>query len=917
MKKFLLSEGDRNELRRLLSAARSAPAPTVLRDVSRKTFFEGDTYWALPPCETGLPAAEFVGDQWTSYGIKCCLFKKDAFTNKMEPLLDAVDNPIRAEVWNHYGTSEMGLVQVHKHKEGFWTNERPLGATANTAVNQSTTSGPIIPQCAGKCVWTADANGVWQWPTGGCTASSTTSTTTGSPTTGAPGAGSTAPPLGIPTTPSPCIAAPPCYLVCVDTSTTPAPDEYGVPVPYVRFRYEMKDGSSCPAGCKCYGLGDPCFLVDGELKSTCIGDTAATSTTTPVPGSTPPPEAYPCEEAEFIFGTVPPNIRRIAYKINGDTEPCQECSDPKSDFYSPGAVPYRQHDWRKLSTVYESPCIDSPCTFAPDSEGLPLFTAFAYTDQVNVWGDTNNPAVYDNTPGLPAPRYLANWFNCEVTLRNRRPSRTPPLWIYDVDDTTSTLNTARGITFENGVYVFRTIWAEGLACGNCGRGPTVLESNRVSIEPGGSTTSTTTSTTTAEPPCGCVRPDYCPLPFECTLTACIKGGEVVDGVPGTTIRPPVPCFPDTQPSTTNGPGQCIGSRGNLCVCGTGTTTTGTPAGPSDPRCPPGSVFVYPSSDSCAAGECVPWEPPLDHPEAKCLYGPCYGTCVFLSRYTSLSGTLGLTPPDRGELVWENISNSILAAELGYPFSPCCRDINCEGREGRTCSGISILNNGTYLSDGTCECTPPSVAPESCGQVTVTGCRGTPGAECSCCNPTTTTGSPCNVKACRYRATAELTWVIVDNPCILNCPCPNPAGLPPPLEECESLSFLCGATLPPPPSTSPPTTINPCFCGVTNCGCSVGGVVYCPPGTAYNCTNCLCEATTSPPTSSTTTSTTTFAPCGGANCGATNCGCTEGYTWYCNGTGEVYDCSVCGCVTTTTTTPAPTTTGAPPVTTTIE
>jgi len=904
MKKFLLSEGDRNELRRLLSAARSAPAPTVLRDVSRKTFFEGDTYWALPPCETGLPAAEFVGDQWTSYGIKCCLFKKDAFTNKMEPLLDAVGNPIRVEVWNHYGTSEMNLVQVHKHKEGFWTNERPLGATANTAVNQSTTSGPIIPQCAGKCVWTADANGVWQWPTGGCTASSTTSTTTGAPTTGAPGAGSTAPPLGIPTTPAPCQAAPPCFLVCIDTSTTPAPDEYGVPVPYTRFRYAMKVGSSCPAGCKCYGLGDPCFLVAGELKSSCIGDTAATSTTTAAPGSTPPPEAYPCVEATFIFGTVPPNIRRIAYKINGDVEPCQECSDPKADFYSPGAVPYRQHDWRKLSTVYESPCVDSPCVLAPDSEGLPMFTAFAYTDQVNVWGAANNPAVYDNTPGLPAPRYLANWFNCEVTLRNRRPNRTPPLWIYDVDDSVSTLNTARGITFENGVYVFRTIWAEGLACGNCGRGPTLLEKDRVSVEPGGSTTSTTTSTTTTLGPCGCVRPNYCPLPFECTLTACVRGGEVVNGTPGTTRSPVVPCFPDSPPtSTTNGPNQCIDSRGKRCVCGTGTTTTSNPGGNlQDPRCPNGFYYGYPPNDltGCAPGQCYPIStvPPID--AQKCWAVNCRGSCGWLGQYTNARG--GIHPPDRAGLAWVRFYEPLGGTLTGdLRTIGCTTDVQCEDGGFYPNMGCSIL--GSYPGCFQCQCIPPAEPPATCGQITYTGCRGQDYRECACCTPTTT-GSPCGVRTCRYRANSALNWVLVTNSCILNCPCPNPAGLPRPVEECESLTLTCGQTLPP-PTTSPPTTINPCRCGAQNCGCSTGGIVYCPPGTVFNCINCLCQTTTSAPTTSTSAPTTTFTPCGGANCGATNCGCTGGYTWYCNGIGEVYDCSVCGCVTTTTSGPVTT------------
>jgi hypothetical protein len=489
------------------------------------------------------------------------------------------------------------------------------------------------------------------------------------------------------------------------------------------------------------------------------------------------------------------------------------------------------------------------------------------------------------------------------------------------------LNSDRGITFENGVYVFRTIWVEGLACGNCGRGPTVLESDRVSVEPGGSTTSTTTSTTTTLGPCGCVRPNYCPLPFECTLTACVRGGEVVNGTPGTTRSPVLPCFPDSPPtSTTSGPGQCIDSRGKLCVCGTGTTTTTNPGGGfQDPRCPEGFHFAYPPNDltGCLPGQCYPISTvyPIDF--QRCWSVNCRGSCGWMGQYINARG--GIHPPDRAGLVWVRYYIEGAGTVSGDLRTIGCQsDMQCEDgsyHRGLGC-GISILYNGTLGGCLDCQCIPPAEPPTECGQKVYTGCRGQEYRECDCCFPTTT-GSPCGVRTCRYRATAELNWVLVANSCILNCPCPNPAGLPPPVEECESLTFTCGQVLPPPPSTSPPTTVNPCSCGVTNCGCATGGVVYCNPGLTYNCVQCLCVPTTSAPTTSTSAPTTTFTPCGGSNCGATNCGCAEGYTWYCNGTGEVYDCSVCGCVTTTTTTPAPTstsaptTTGAPPVTTTIE
>lgn len=677
----------------------------------------------------------------------------------------------------------------------------------------------------------------------------------------------------------------------------------------------MKAGSSCPAGCKCYGLGDPCFLVNGELKSTCIGDTAATSTTTPVPGSTPAPEAYPCEEAEFIFGTVPPNIRRIAYKINGDVEPCRECSDPKADFYSPGAVPYRQHDWRKLSTVYESPCIDSPCTFAPDSEGLPLFTAFAYTDQVNVWGAVNNPAVYDNTAGLPAPRYLANWFNCELTNRNRRPSRVPPLWIYDVDDTVSDLNTSRGITFENGVYVFRTIWAEGLSCINCGRGPTVLSRDPVLFEPGGSTTTTTTGTSTTPAPCGCVRPVFCPQPFECTRTLCVPGGEVVAGSPGTTRIPSLPCFPDstttsTTPPTTNAPNQCIGSDGSICQCNT-TTTAGPTVPCEENKCPPGMFPRY-----------VPDTIPVD---------PC-ATCVCIPVPTTV-----LPPNPPLECVGNCQWNSVPVSGGGFAW----RRTN----PNQFCS----TNYGNWQ----CGCVPPDGTPASCGLTAFTPCSpgnplptttGAPGTtvdpnRCACCG---TTPNPCAFKTCRYRSNAALRWVQVTNNCIAACPCPDPRGLPNATEECLTMALQCGSVLPPTSTPAPTTTAGPttttgtttttlgpfgccqnpggsCFTA-RQVDCQTGGRVWSGPPNVCTWTGtgsaCLPPTTTPPTTTPAPTTTpgatttlgptTTPSPCDGP-CPLAPCGCTSGGGVTCPG-GSVFDCTLCLCVAPTTTTASPTTTG---------
>ena len=778
MKKFLLNEADRRELAAMLSQQKSAPPPHPNATPQKVVHEEGDSYWALPPCETGLPAAEMIDGKLVTIGIQCCLYRHSWLTEQMEPMLDQAGLPVRVTVFNYYQTPEIRLVQVYKHKDGSWTNERPFDRRQITDV--TTTPNPVHndPACEGECYWQADSNGVWQNPTGSCQNVSTTTTTTATPST----PGTTRYPPSPATTVSPCIANK-CTLICVDTSTTPAPDEYGVPVPYQRFRYALKDGSVCPTGCTCYGLGDPCFLVDGELVSNCIG--AGTSTTTT---STPAPDAPVCDLASFVFGTVPPLYYRAAIRREpaGSWTVCGDCDDGKTPMFPLGGDAYRQHDYPRYPTVYESPCVDNPCAnSAISSEATFSMRAYPHSEQIRRWGWYIRGVFYDYIN----KKFLANWFVCKNCEGANRPNTAPPIWIYE----DQAKNEANGVFFDEGTntYVFDSSCIQGFNCTTCGRAPTRRLWEYQGPDSGAPPTTTngptSTTTTTLAPDCGCSRPNFCPQPYECIRTVCSREHAEVFPVhtTNTTVPPPssLPCFPSNTttsgptttgaPTTTNAPNQCYDSYGTLCNC---STTTSTPSGST---CPPGSILVTPT-DPCLPPYCEGVAPTTAPPPPPVT---CTDVCTFQSRTNS----------DGITFRWE-----LLGA----------------------CT--SLFQDLQLVGD--CACSDPVTQPTECNQITYTPCYrvGQPTTTptpppCSCCQ---TTVNPCLTKSCRYGANGTGGWTLRSNSCPTSCPCPPASSITVPSIGCDTLTIACGGS----PPTQPPTSTTS-----TTTACPSGS-----PGPSYKC-----------------------------------------------------------------------------------
>lgn len=949
MKKYLLSEADRNAIADLMSKAQSAPPRPLIADTRQKpNWQEGDSYWVLPPCETGLPAAEIVGGKLITVGVECCLYRHVWALDELEPIHDTLGNPIRITVFNYYTRQENGLVQVYKHKDGTWTNERPEKPTFPTTTVSPPVTGTGVRRkdmrCQGECRFEADSDGVWQAPTGGCANATTTTTTTGAPQH----PGTTVRPTAIPTTPSPCVDLE-CILVCVDSSTTPAPID-GVPVPWETRRYALASGSSCPAGCTCYGLGDPCYIVTGELVSYCTG-----TGPTAAPTTTIDPASSACVFADAALGTVLPFYYRTATKNNAglvDWEVCQTCAPGSQPLFPLRGAPYRVHDQNASVTVYESPCVQSPCGEIPSilDDGA-AFVAYPYEVQVQKWGFETGATFIDES--ADPVKFLANWFRCKDCSGDTRPADAPPVWIYD----SPTKNAQNGVYYDDAsnTYRFTSTCEQGFSCDTCGRSPL----RRAFPYQGPTTGSPSTSTTTTFAPCGCVRPDFCPVPFECFITPCISGGEVVGGVFGTTLVPSKPCFPDstttpgptTTSTTTPGPGQCIDSYGTLCNC---ITTTPTPSGGT---CPPGFYIEYVGFGACTE-RCVPFGPTL--PPQPTLPPSCSGSCSWTA----------LRDPVTDTLFW--------SGSLGLGSVGCIYGTNTDA----------------------CACAEPSTPPSFCLEVRVTGCSfgntsttttgpTTTLPPCACCS--TTTPNPCDIRRCRYRANSARQWVLVNNNCPSNCPCPDPGGLSRPASTCESFEVPCGYVFPPTSTTGTTTTgttattttvgpntvgccqvalprgITYCFSAtLLNCvakngvfsgpafSCTFNGVGgsacqpttttttasptgcclqftegnpplrFCSVQTAAQCsaiggffnpgsscvsinaseTACVISTATPAPLPTTTTTTTTFNPCTGP-CPYSECGCSGGGSVGCPA-GSAVDCATCICGTTTTTT----TTSAP-------
>ena len=773
MKKFLLNENDRKELIALLDKSRKAPPPYIAPRSAPVAPREADSYWALPPCEQGLPAATYESGQLKSIGINCCLFKHNFETQKMDQMLDAQGLPERVVVYNYFPRPENGLTQIHQQKDGSWANARPDQITTRTA---TTTVGPIEADesCTGECIWTADANGVWGWPTGGCASATTTpapTTTTG--TTGTPTGYTTV--LPSPSTIAPCSDSR-CLLACVPrTGTTTYPRSA-----YVYAMATTGGGTgttlaptSCPSGCACYGLGDDCWLNGGELRSHCIGPrpTSTVTTLNPTDGA--------CTLAGKILSPTPADAERYARKIGGDWTLCGDCTNSvDSPLFPFGGDGYRYHDYPTLVSVYESPCVQDPCKAAGfttgSTSGTVTFYAFPYLRQLSTWYLAKDHVYmdYDNN------RFVANWFACNSCGTGQRPVSAPPYWLNDAasDQGNVQYDAAKG------VYIYEAACISGPACEVCPRAPypdLVTTTATPSSATGTSATSSAAPTTT-QAPCGCVRPSFCPQPYECTKTQCRRGGGA------TTIDPSLPCFPDNTTTTgttattaappTTLPGDCIDWRGARCDCsgngGGGTTippVQTTPAGPGG--CPPGYIYVAPA-DPCDSGHCeqvatIPPQPTL--PPA-----PCAGFCMWQAILTATGG-----------IRWATVAEA------------------CTGSQ--------------------CACVPPGTAPSTCGEIAVNGCAAPPPATtgttgttgtptttsrpiCDCCTTgTTTTANPCTRGRCRYAGDGSGGWVMKLNQCGGTCaPCASAGSIGVPSDDtCHTLTLGCGQS--PPTTTGGPTT----------------------------------------------------------------------------------------------------------------
>ena len=143
-KHYVLSKDDLKTIGRSLREQHGAPPPAMIPNSHPDYLSAPDAYWALPPCETGLPAAVRNSDGSITPGIAlCCLYKDDPEQDRLLPVLDPVGLPFRVEVHNHYVRVANDYVQVWRHKNGTWMNERPELIVEST-VTTTTTGGPVV-----------------------------------------------------------------------------------------------------------------------------------------------------------------------------------------------------------------------------------------------------------------------------------------------------------------------------------------------------------------------------------------------------------------------------------------------------------------------------------------------------------------------------------------------------------------------------------------------------------------------------------------------------------------------------------------------------------------------------------------------------------------------------------------------------
>jgi len=919
-KYYVLTAKDRRILDDLQREQSIAPPPAMLPNSSKNYVAAPDVYWALPPCETGLPAATRNSDGSITPGVAiCCLFKYDGDSDRVVPILNPVGLPFHIVVRNHYTRVANDYVQVWRHKNGAWTNERPE-LVVDSQATTTTTSVPgavtAAPACQGECIWIAKPVGSgygWGEPTGGCsnvttttTTSTTTTTTTTSTTTGTTTTTTT-------TTrpPNPCEANV-CRLRCVavpaTTTTTAGPGTSTTtawpPAPATGYSYQVI-GTACNSPCNCFGAGDPCYLLDGEIESKCVyvtTTTAGPTTSTTTPGPIAGPQT--CDIANTQLGAPTAGSYRAA-TLKSFPEGwvvCQDCPSGEFPLYPRGSKDLIDSSPSSQVIVHDSPCGRDPCSLnnTAYTSGKAIYRAFSLQDQYWYWGSKEGS---DDIINSTETKFLANWIICQACGPGLRPAVPPPAWLFFDSGNPSSVS----ISTADGMYIYETSCIAGSACATC-------EMSHVgdvedSVPP--ITTSTTTASptprpTTTRPPCGCAPPPYCPtISGECSRTECGPG------LAGTTPVCPV--------STTSGPNQCWDGT-KICSCNTTTGTTGTTT-TAIPNCgnptttlPPCGQCTFLASQ-IGFGQ-IGWVQ-TEFCNSGCFCSPPAGPASICGG-TATSPCVRPTPPETtapppcvctGACGWYSISlgGGNYGWALGYNtcLSNWCA-CNCS-------SPNSTPGNICQQTETPCV-TPPTLPPATTtcypGQPPAST---TPNPGCECC-----TTQACE-KYCIFKGNASGSWTKIEDPCPTTCPCPQyPTSRSE--SDCDFRRYRCGTVLPttPPPTTTTgttgTTTTTPapgacCAGGVCSVisfrACQLAGGVFQGGGT--NCTGVVC----------TTTTTTTANPVGiccvgnaGTGTGSTCIGNTlKSYCDYLNGQFIAgITCATAGahlCAPTTTTTSSPT------------
>lgn len=881
-KHYVLTERDRRLLDNQHREAAAAPPPAMLPSSSHQYTKAPDVYWALPPCETGFPAATRNSDGSITPGVAvCCLYRSDTEQDKLAPVLDAVGLPFRIVVKNHYMRVGNDFVQVWRHKNGTWSNERPELVVESTATT-TTTGGPVVvnPVCQGDCLWIAELNGsgqpVWKsTPLGGCanTTTSTTTTTTTTTTTGTTVTTTTTTPQ-----PDPCSSTP-CRLRCVAATTTSPPGgtTSWPPQPSTGFVYQAI-GTTCAPACKCFGAGDPCYLLNGEIDSRCVyvtTTTAGPTTTTTTGGPISGPQT--CNMANTLLGSPAAGTYRTATLKGLATGwiVCQDCPDGEFPLFPRGSKDLIDPDPNGPVIVHDSPCGRSPCALNQSAytANKAVYRALPLPDQNWYWGSKpDSDKIIQST----SDKFLANWQVCQACGPGLRPANPPPSWLFFEEGRNPA---GVGVSASDGMYLYETSCVAGPPCDVC---PQAYVG-----DPGSSTTTTTANPTprptTTQPPCGCIPPNFCPtVNNECVRTQCVPGGA-------TSSTP-------SCPTTTTGPNQCWDSTNNrMCVCGSTTTTTSTTT--TQTPCLGTCAAVYysglpggPNSGWIRTGECSSG----CNCTAVTTGNPPCGTVVTGSCQPYTTGTTAAPCTGcRGScLYFSGISstNPIQYYWLYVPNYDGCRptrgdSLNCSYPQG--CFGESVWNDFPRI----CVCSgAPSAPPSSVCDIVEVPCKFLCNSECACC-----TTQACD-KFCTFKGNGTGGWTKINDPCPTTCPCPQ---YPPTnsQSDCDMRQYRCGSSVPTTQTTTTTgtttstTTPGPGACCYGDGTCSFGPYSWCRGVAVFQGAGVTCASVTCPQT---TTSNPVGSCCvgsGGTGVGSTCVGnVLRSYCDYLNGQFHATPCS---------------------------